>query len=71
MAHVQHLLNEEATKTIIQALVLSKTDYCNSIYQGASAYVIEKLQWIQNMGCRIIKRLWKYDHIAHQLVDLH
>ena len=55
VAHVQHLLNEEDTKTIIQALVLSKIEYCNSIYQGAPAYVIEKLQ--QSLGCRIIKRL--------------
>ena len=44
VAHVQHLLNEEATKTIIQALVLSKIDYCNSIYQGAPTYAINKLQ---------------------------
>ena len=31
VAHVQHLLNEVGTKTIIQDLVLSKIDYCNSI----------------------------------------
>ena len=55
VAHVQHLLNEEATKTVIQALVF-KIDYCNSIYQGAPAYAVEKLQWTHNMGCRIIKR---------------
>ena len=47
VAHVWHLLNDEATKTIIQALVLSKIDYCNSIYQGAPIYAINKLQ-----GCR-------------------
>ena len=44
VAHVQHLLNEEATKTIIQTLVLSKIDYCSSIYQGAPTYAINKLQ---------------------------
>ena len=57
VAHVQHLLNEDATKMVTQALVLSKIDYCNIIYQGAPAYAIEKLQCIQNMGCRLIKRL--------------
>ena len=55
VAHVWHLLNEEATKPIIQALVLSKIDYCNSNYRGAPTYVINKLQQLQNMGCRIIK----------------
>ena len=71
VAHVWHLLNEEATKTIIQALVLSKIDYCNSIYQGAPTYAINKLQWLQNMGCRIIKRLRKYYHITPHHMDLH
>ena len=54
VAHVWCLLNEEATKTITQALVLSKIDYSNSIYQGAPTYAINKLQQVQNMGCRII-----------------
>ena len=71
VAHVQHLLNEEATEIIIQALVLSKIDYCNSICQGAPIYAIEKLQWMQNMGCRIIKGLQKHDHITPHLMDLH
>ena len=44
VVHIQHLLNDEASKTIIQALVLSKIDYCNSIYQGAPTYAIYKLQ---------------------------
>ena len=71
VAHVQHLLNEEATKTIIQALMLSKSDYCNSIYQGAPMYAINKLQRLQNMGCRIFKKIGKYDHITPHLMELH
>ena len=71
VAHIWHLLNEEATKMVIQALVLSKIYYWNSIYQGAPTYAIEKLHWIQNMRCRIIKGLWKHDHITSHLMDLH
>ena len=51
--------------------MLSKIDYCNSIYQGAPTYAINKLQRLQNMGCRIIKRLSKYDHITPHLMELH
>ena len=51
--------------------MLSKIDYCNSIYQGAHTYAINKLQRLQNMGCRIIKRLSKYDHITLPLMELH
>ena len=71
VAHVGHLLNEEATKTIIQVLVLSKIDYCNNIYQGAPTYGINKHQQLQNMGCRIIKRLSKNDHVTLHLMELH
>ena len=51
--------------------MLSKIDYCNSIYQGAPTYAINKLQRLQNIGCRIIKRLGKYDHITPYLMELH
>ena len=54
VVHINHLTSnlsylEESgpchvTKMVIQALVLSKIDYCNSIYQVAPAYAIEKLQ---------------------------
>ena len=72
VAHVQHLLNDKATKTIIQALVLSKIDYCKSIYQGAPTYAINKLQrtakiWV----AEIIKKIGKYDHITPHLMELH
>ena len=51
--------------------MLSRIDYCNSIYQGAPTYAINNLQHLQNMGCRISKRLRKYDHITPHLMDLH
>ena len=51
--------------------MLSKINYCNSIYQGAPTYAINKLQQLQNMGYRIIKRLWRYDHITPHLMELH
>ena len=60
VAHVRHLLNEEATKIIIQALVLSKMPLH-----------IDKLQRLQNMGCRIIRKVVKFDHITPHLIELH
>ena len=51
--------------------MLSKIDYCNSILQGAPTYAINKLQRLQNTGCRIIKRIGKYDHITPHLMELH
>ena len=35
------------TKSLMQALVLSKLDYCNSLFMGTSEYNLDKLQRIQ------------------------
>ena len=56
---------------LVQALVLSKVDYCNSLLLGSSQYNIRKLQRLQNMCARIIYRSHKYDHITPLLKELH
>ena len=56
---------------LVQALVLSKVDYCNSLLLGLSQYNIKKLQRLQNMCARIIYRSHKYDHITPFLKELH
>ena len=55
----------------MQALVLLKLDYCNSLLLGSSKYQMDKLQLIQNMACRVIFQLRKHDHIMHHLKLLH
>ena len=37
----------ESAKTITQAFILSKTDYCNSLLLGSTSYQLDKLQCIQ------------------------
>ena len=71
IAHIRDLLTEDATKTVVQTLVTSKLDYCNSVLQHTPQYNIEKLQRLQNMACRIVKRLSKYDLVSEALKDLH
>ena len=39
-----HCLDDETTKFLVQALVLSKLNYCNSILVGSAQYNIDKLQ---------------------------
>ena len=53
IAHIRDLLTEDATKTVVQTLVTSKLDYCNSVLLGTPQYNIEKLQRLQNMACRL------------------
>ena len=65
------LLDKHTTKIIVQALVLSKLDYCNLLLLGSPEYQLDKLQCIQNMACRVIFQLRKHDHIMQHLKLLH
>ena len=58
-------------KIMMQTLVLSKLDYCNSLLMGTTDYKLDKLQKIQNMACRIIFKLRKYDHVSNHVSHLH
>ena len=71
IARVWKLLTPEAARIIIQGLVISKLDYCNALLIGVSAHQMNKLQIVQNMCCRIIKNLRKYDHISDAMKDLY
>ena len=44
MARIRHQLDTQTVKTIIQTLVISKLNYCNSILLGIPNYNIAKLQ---------------------------
>ena len=44
IASIWHLLDEETTKIMMQALVLSKLDYCKSLLMGMTDYNLDKLQ---------------------------
>ena len=61
----------DTTKNIIQALVMSRLDYCNSLLLGLANYQLNKIQQIQNMACRIICNLHKFDHVTSSMQDLH
>ena len=64
-------MDRKAVQVVVQALVLSRIDYCNSLLMGSAEYQINKLQRIQNMACRVIYSVIKFDSISHYLKDLH
>ena len=71
ITRIRHFLNANTTKKLLQSLALSKLDYCNSILLGAPKYNLDKLQCLQNMTCRVILKLHKYEHITDHLMSLH
>ena len=67
---IRHNLNKITTKILIQALVMSKLDYCNSLLVGLVEYQLDKLQHILNMACRYVCKLFKYNHISGYMPDI-
>ena len=51
--------------------MFSRIDYCNSLLMGSAEYQIDKLKRIQNMACRVICGVRKFDSISYHLKDLH
>ena len=56
---------------MVQALILSKLDYCNSLLVGTPECHLSCLQHIQNMACRVVCYLRKYDHVPASVNSLH
>ena len=67
---IQHSLDQDTLKTLCHALVMSKINYCNSTLLGMANYNLVKLQWVQNMLCRIVTAPGKYDRISDQMIRL-
>ena len=73
---VQHpenrpFLTTYSTQLLIQAMVLSRLDYCNSLLAGLPASAIRPLQLIQNAAARLIFNVPRYTHTTPLLTDLH
>ncbi len=56
---------------LIHAFMSSRLDYCNALFGGCSARLINKLQVVQNAAARVLTRTRKYDHISPVLSTLH
>ena len=52
IAFIRKYLDEDTLKTAIYNYVLSRLDYCNSLYYGLPNYLLRKLQNTQNRAAR-------------------
>ena len=58
-------------KSIVQVVIMSRIDYCNSLLVGVPSTQLSKLQRLQNAAARLVSDVAKYDHITPTLVNLH
>ncbi|XP_073768781.1 uncharacterized protein [Danio rerio] len=68
---IRPFLSEHAAQLLVQALVLSKLDYCNSLLAGLPANSIKPLQLLQNAAARVVFNEPKRAHVTPLLVRLH
>ena len=61
----------EAALLAVNALVGSRTDYCNSLFRSLSALDLRRLQCVQNSLARIVANTTKYSHITPVRKSLH
>ena len=71
IGQVRNRLNDNATKSLVQSLVISRLDYGNSLLCGLPRELLAKLQSVQNKAARMITRTKKRGHITPMLRTLH
>ena len=69
--NIRGKLDFQAAKTVVQALILSRLNYCNSLLVGKWDCHLSHLQHSQNMACRVVCNLRKYDHVTASVKTLH
>ncbi len=67
----QPFLTEHAAQLLVQALVISRLDYCNALLAGLPSNTIKPLQMIQNAAARLVFNEPKRAHVTPLFVSLH
>ena len=53
LKYVRRSLSKTNVKTLLQAFVTSRLDYCNALLAGHPACLIDRLQLVQNAAARL------------------
>ena len=64
IASVRPYLSQSAAARLIATMVISRLDYCNSVFKGLPADQIARLQWVQNNEARLIMKKRRRDHVT-------
>ncbi len=68
---IRPFLTQHAAQLRVQALVISRLDYCNALLVGLPSNTIKPLQMIQNAAARLVFNEPKRAHVTPLFVSLH
>ncbi len=68
---IRPFLTEHAAQILVQALVVSRLDYCNALLAGLPSNTIKPLQMIQNAAARLVFNEPKRTHVTPLFISLH
>ncbi len=71
IGRIRRHLTDDSAKILVHALVLSRLDYCNSLFVGLLKKDIHRLQVIQNAAARLKFRKKPSDDATVLLKKLH
>ena len=64
-------LTPDTARTIIQALIACRLDWCNSLLYDVPENLLRKMQSVQNAAARLLTGARRSDHITPVLCQLH
>ncbi|XP_075304653.1 uncharacterized protein LOC142366593 [Odontesthes bonariensis] len=65
---IRPFLTDKAAQVLIQVLVISRLDYCNSLLAGAPSSAIRPLELVQKAAARLVFNLPKFSHTTPPLL---
>ena len=71
IASIRPYLSQSAAARLVAAMVISRLDYCNSVFIGLPADQIAQLQRVQNNAARLVLKKRRRDHVTPLLKELH
>ena len=71
ISRIRRYITDDAAKSLLQGLLISRLDYCNALLYGLPTRYIRRLQLLQNNAARVILRAKRRDHVTPLLRQLH
>ncbi|XP_056593655.1 uncharacterized protein LOC130412880, partial [Triplophysa dalaica] len=68
---IRPYLTEHAAELLVQALVISRLDYCNALLGGPPAKAMKPLQLVQNAAARLVFQQPKRAHVTPLFISHH